>query len=201
MKNIILAILTLSVCTVVMAQDFDKSLASAKSSYSSGNLEDARYNLENALREVDAAIGREVMKVLPTTLGTLAYNVKDDNVSGMSASFAGLYVHRTYGTAEDKNANIDIVSDSPMLAGINAILAMPMVMNSGDGSQKVIKVQGYKSLLNRQADETGKVTGYDVQTPFGNSMLTLHYNGTITEAEIVKLANSIPLEKIIAIAQ
>jgi len=201
MKKIILSILTVSLCTAVTAQEFDKSLASAKSAYSSGNLEDARFNLEAALHEVDVAIGKEVMKVLPTTLGTLAYNTKDDNVTGMSSSFAGLFVHRTYGTAEDKKANIDVVSDSPMMAGINAILTMPMVMNSGDGNQKVIKVQGYKSLLSRQVDEAGKVTGYDVQTPFGNSMLTLHYNGNITEAEITKLANSIPLEKIIAIAQ
>lgn len=201
MKNIILSILMISLCTIVMAQEFDKSLASAKTAYSSGNLEDARFNLENALREVDIAIGKEVLKVLPTTVGTLTYNAKDDNVTGMSSSFAGLYVHRTYGTAEDKNANIDIVSDSPMLAGINAILSMPMVMNTGDGSQKVIKIQGYKTLLSKQSDENGKVTGYDVQTPFGNSMLTLHYTGTITEAEITKLANALPLEKIISIAQ
>ena len=201
MKNVILSILMLSLCTLVLAQEFDKNLASAKTAYNSGNLEDARFNLENALREVDIAIGKEVLKVLPTTLGTLAYNSKDDNVTGMSSSFAGLYVHRTYGLAEDKNANIDIISDSPMMAGINAILSMPMVMNTGDGSQKVIKVQGYKTLLTKQSDENGKVTGYDVQTPFGNSMLTLHYTGTITEAEITKLANSLPLEKIISIAQ
>jgi hypothetical protein len=201
MKNLILSILTLGLCTVVMAQEFDKSLASAKSAYSSGNLEDARFNLENALREVDVAIGKEVMKVLPTTLGTLPYNAKEDNVTGMSASFAGLYVHRTYGTAQDKNAYIDIVSDSPMMAGISAILSMPMIMNSGDNNQKVIKVQGYKTLLTKQADENGQVTGYDVQTPFGNSMLTLHYSGNITEAEITKLANSIPLEKIVSVAQ
>lgn len=201
MKNLILSILTLGLCTVVMAQEFDKSLASAKSAYSSGNLEDARFNLENALREVDVAIGKEVMKVLPTTLGTLAYNSKEDNVTGMSASFAGLYVHRTYGAAQDKNAYIDIVSDSPMMAGISAILSMPMIMNSGDNNQKVIKVQGYKTLLTKQADENGQVTGYDVQTPFGNSMLTLHYSGNITEAEITKLANSIPIEKIVSVAQ
>lgn len=201
MKNLILSILTLGLCTVVMAQEFDKSLASAKSAYSSGNLEDTRFNLENALREVDVAIGKEVMKVLPTTLGTLAFNSKEDNVTGMSASFAGLYVHRTYGTAQDKNAYIDIVSDSPMMAGISAILSMPMIMNSGDNNQKVIKVQGYKTLLTKQADENGQVTGYDVQTPFGNSMLTLHYSGNITEAEITKLANSIPLEKIVSVAQ
>lgn len=201
MKNILLSILTIGICSVVMAQEFDKSLASAKTSYSAGNLEDARFNLENALREIDVAIGKEVMKVLPTTLGTLAYNAKDDNVSGMSSSFAGLYVHRMYGNAETKNASIDVVSDSPMMAGINAIISMPMIMNSGDNAQKVIKVQGYKTLLTKQTGENGEVTGYDVQTPFGNSMLTLHYSGTITEAEIIKLANTIPLEKIIAIAQ
>ncbi|HEY3430598.1 MAG TPA: hypothetical protein VGK39_07980 [Cyclobacteriaceae bacterium] len=201
MKNIILLILTVSLCTVVMAQDFNKSLASAKSAYTAGNLEDARFNLENALREVDVAIGKEVMKVLPTSLGSLAYNSKDDNVSGMSSSFAGLYVHRTYGTAEDKNANIDIISDSPMLAGINALLAMPVMMNSGDNNQKVTKIQGYKTLLTKQVDENNQTTGYDVQTPFGNSMLTLHYTGNITEAEILKLANMIPIEKVIAIAQ
>lgn len=184
-----------------MAQEFDKNLASAKSAYSAGNLEDARFNLENALREVDIAIGKEVMKVLPTTMGGLAYNAKEDNVTGMSSSFAGLYVHRTYGNQEGKNAYVDVVSDSPIMAGINAILSMPMIMNSGDNNQKVIKVQGYKTLLTKQLDENGAINGYDVQTPFGNSMLTLHYSGSITETEIVKLANTIPIEKIISIAQ
>ena len=201
MKNLILSILTIGVCTVVMAQDFNASISGAKSAYTSGNLEDARFNLENALREVDIAIGKEVLKVMPTMLGTLAYNVKEDNVTGMSASFAGLYVHRTYGTTPEKRATIDIVSDSPIMAGINAILSMPMVMNTGDGSQKVIKVQGYKTLLTKQSDENSQTTGYDVQTPFGSSMLTLHYDGNISESEIVKLANTIPLEKIISIAQ
>jgi hypothetical protein len=184
-----------------MAQEFDKNLATAKSSYASGNLEDTRFNLENALREIDIAIGKEIMKVLPTTIGTLAYNAKEDNVTGMSASFAGLYVHRAYGTDPNKSANIDIVSDSPLMAGINAILSMPMIMNSADSHQKVIKVQGYKTLLTRQTNENGDTSGYDVQTPFGSSMLTLHYSGNISEADITKLANSIPLEKIIAIAQ
>jgi hypothetical protein len=201
MKNLILSILAIGVCTIVIAQDFDKSTASAKSAYAAGNLEDARFNLENALREVDAAIGREVMKVLPTTLGTLAYNTKEDNVTGASGGFAGLYVHRTYGTGENKNAYIDIISDSPMMAGISAILSMPAIMNNAESGQKVIKVQGYKTLLTKQTGENGETTGYDVQTPFGNSMLTLHYSGNISEAEITKLANALPIEKIVSIAQ
>jgi hypothetical protein len=203
MKNIFLCLMTIGLCVTMMAeaQEFDKSLASAKSAYNAGNLEDARFNLENALREIDAAIGREILKVLPASLGGLNSDSKNDQVTGMSGALTGgLYVHREYGTA-DKRAIVDIISDSPLMAGINAILSMPMIMNTGDSNQKVVKVHGYKSLLTREVDENNQTSGYQLQTPFGNSLLTLQHNGTITEADMLKLANSLPLEKIIALAQ
>lgn len=201
MKKNILSLILLSFSLFGFAQEFDKNIASARSAYSAGNLEDARFNLENALREVDIAIGKEIIKILPTTIGTLNYNSKEDDVTGASGSFVGLFVKRTYGKPDGVNASLEIISDSPIMAGINAILAMPMIMNSADGSQKVIKIQGYKTLLTKQTDENGQTSGYDVQTPFGNSMLTFHYSGNISEAEITKLANAIPLEKIISIAK
>jgi hypothetical protein len=201
MRNLFILLFILG-GSAAFSQDFNKSLASARTSYSSGNLEDARFNLENALREIEITIGKEILKVLPTTLGGMNYNVKEDNVSAMTGGLAGgLYVHRTFGNPAEKNASLDVISDSPLMAGVNAILSMPMVMNSGDSGQKVIKIQGYKSLLTRLADDTGQVTGYDVQTPFGNSMLTLHYAGNTTEAEVTQLANSLPLEKIIKLAK
>lgn len=203
MKNIFLCLMTIGLCVTMMAeaQEFDKSLASAKSAYNAGNLEDARFNLENALREIDAAIGREILKVLPASLGGLNSDSKNDQVTGMSGALTGgLYVHREYGTA-DKRAIVDIISDSPLMAGINAILSMPMIMNTGDSNQKVVKVHGYKSLLTREVDENNQTSGYQLQTPFGNSLLTLQHNGIITEADMLKLANSLPLEKIIALAQ
>ena len=184
------------------AQEFEKHLASARSAYNSGNLEDARFNLESALREIDIAIGKEIMKVLPAALGGMAANTKDDNVTGASGSMVGgLFVHRTYGKPTEKNISLDIISDSPLMAGVNAILSMPMIMNTNDGTQKVIKVQGYKTLLTKRTDENGKTVGYDVQTPFGSSMLTLNCHGITTEAEVTQLANAVPLEKVIKIAQ
>lgn len=203
MKNVFLCLITIGLCMTMMAeaQEFDKSLASAKSAYNSGDLEDARFNLENALREIDAAIGREILKVLPTSLGGLNSDSKNDQVTGMSGGLTGgLYVHREYGN-QNKSATVDIISDSPLMAGVNAILSMPMIMNSGDSNQKVVKVQGYKSLLTREVDENNQTSGYQLQTPFGSSLLTLDYNGAISEADLLKVANSLPLEKIIALAQ
>ena len=48
------------------AQDFDKNLATARTSYSSGDLENARFAMESMLRDLDMAIGKEILKLLPT---------------------------------------------------------------------------------------------------------------------------------------
>ncbi len=198
----ILTLLMAAYALTLQAQQADKHLAEARAAYNAGNLDDARLSLENALREIDMAIGKEILKALPATLGGMIAISEQDNVTGTSAAvIGGLYVHRRYGKAEEKNITLDIVSDSLLMGAVNAILSMPFAMNAGDGSQKVIKVHGYKTLLTKRTDENGKTTGYDVQTPFGNSLLTLNCNGITTEAEATQIANALPLEQIIKLAQ
>lgn len=204
MKNIFFSLITIGLCMTMIAeaQEFEKSLASAKTAYSSGNLEDARFNLENALREVDAAIGREILKILPPTLGGMSSDTKNDQVTGMSGGMTGgLYVQRMYGIQQDKNVTLDIISDSPLIMGVNAILTMPAIMNTGDSNQKVVKVQGYKALLTHETDENEQTSGYLLQLPFANSLLSLDYSGNLSEAEMLKLAEAIPLEKIVKLTQ
>lgn len=198
MKNII-TLIALGLSISSMAQDFDKNLATAKSSYAAGNLENARFALEQALHELDVVIGKEILKQLPTQLGNLTYNEKDDNVTGGSGMGGGLFVHRSYGADLDA-AKIDIINNSPLINSINAMLAIPFMGNSGDGSQKVVKVQGYKSMLNKnENEETGKI-GYTLQIPMNNTLFTIEMGDT-NENEIQSLANAIPLSKIAQMAQ
>ena len=69
-----------------------------------------------------------------------------------------------------------------------------------DENQKVVKVQGYKSILNKQVNtETGK-TNYELQIPMNNTLLTLKMDDT-TERDITAAANNIQLAKIVQIAQ
>lgn len=198
MKNIIILVL-LAFSTVVSAQEFDKNIASAKSAYSSGDLENSRFALEQALHDLDVVIGKEILKLLPTKLGALSYNEKEDNVTGGSGVASGLFVHRSFG-ADLNSAKIDIINNSPLITSINAILAIPFIGNSGDGTQKVVKVQGYKAVLNKNAnEETGK-TGYTLQVPLNNTLFTLEMDDT-NENEIQAFANSVPLSKIAQMAQ
>ncbi len=198
MKNISIIIL-LAFSASAYAQDFDKNLASAKSAYATGDLENTRFALEQALHELDVVIGKEILKQLPTKLGTVAFNEKEDNVTGGSGMGTGLFVHRTYGEYP-KSSKIDVINNSPLITSLNAMLAMPFIGNSADGTQKVVKVQGYKSVLNKNVnEETGK-TGYTLQIPMNNTLFTLEMDDT-NEGEIQSLANTIPLSKIAQMAQ
>ncbi|TXI69713.1 MAG: hypothetical protein E6Q41_02215 [Cyclobacteriaceae bacterium] len=183
----------------VLAQEFDKNVSTARSAYASGNLQDSRFAMEQMLRDLDMAIGKEVLKLLPVKVGALAVNEKEDNVTG-SGAYVGLYVNRHYGT-DPKRASIEIINNSPLITSLNAVLNMPVIGGMmRDENQKIIRVQGYKSILNKQVNtDTGK-TNYELQIPMNNTLLTLKMDDT-TESEITSAANAIPLAKIVQIAQ
>lgn len=199
MKISKLAIAIVLSSQVVMAQEFDKNISTARSAYASGNLQDSRFAMEQMLRDLDMAIGKEILKLLPVKVGSLAVNEKEDNVTG-SGGYVGLYVNRHYG-ADPKRASIEIINNSPLITSLNAVLSMPVIGGMmRDENQKIIRVQGYKSILNKNANtETGK-TNYELQIPMNNTLLTLKMDDT-TESEITAAANAIPLAKIVQMAQ
>ena len=197
MRNIF-TIIAFAYAITSFGQDFNAHVAEAKSSYSSGDLENTRFNLEQALQELDIIIGKEILKQLPTQLGSLKFNEADDNVTSGSGMGTGLFVHRSYGV-EMNTGRIDVINNSPLIASLNAMLSIPFVGNSGDGTQKVIKVQGYKAVMNKNANEqTGKV-GYTIQIPVNNTLYTVEMDET-SESEIQSIANSIPIAKITQMA-
>jgi hypothetical protein len=154
--------------------------------------------MEQMMRNLDAAIGKEILKVLPEKLDAMNANMKEDNVTG-TGNVTGLYVHRTYGTGQ-KQANIDIVNNSPLIGSLTTLLSMPFIGAGKDSNQKIVKVQGYKAILTKNENsETGK-TGYDLQVPMNNTLLTLAM-GEAAEADVLRLANTIPLAKIAQMAQ
>ena len=195
----LLYLLLAATSVAAYAQDFDKQMATARTAHASGDLENSRFALEQALHELDVVIGKKILELLPTKLGSLAYNEKDDNVTGGSGVASGLFVHRSYGNPENAAA-LDIINNSPLITSLNAILSIPFVGNSADGSQKVVKVQGYKAVLNKKENEATGKTGYTLQVPLNNTLFTLDMDNT-SEQEIQTIAHGIPLSKISQMAQ
>ncbi|RAW03261.1 hypothetical protein [Pseudochryseolinea flava] len=197
MKNIFL-IITLLTAVSATAQDFNKDLASARTAYNAGNLEDARFAMQQMLTDIDLLVGKEILKILPTKMDMRASNPKADNVTA-NTGLTGVLIHRDYGTA-DKTANIEIMGNSPLVASINAILSIPFVGNSSDGTQKIIKVQGYKAVLQKTEDTETNKTDYTLQLPLNSTLITFTAKD-ISEADMVKLANTIPVTEIAKMVQ
>lgn len=198
MKKTLIIIFLLMLPGVLWAQDFNKNLATARSSYAAGKLEDSRFAMEQMLQELDITIGKEVLKLLPTKMESMNMKNGGDNVAGTNG-FLGVIIHREY-SAGDKNAAIDMITNSPLIASINAILSVPFVGNSADGSQKRVKVQGYKALLQKNMDSGTQQVSYELQLPFSSTLLTFKVNGT-DEAQVLKLAESIPISQIAKMLQ
>jgi hypothetical protein len=198
MKNIFFIFLLTMGSIAVSAQDFNKSIASAKGSYSSGDLENARFAMQQMITDLDMLIGKEILKLLPAKMDVLASNVKADNVTA-NTGLAGVVVHREYGSAE-KIYNIDIMGNSPMVASINAILSLPFIGNSGDGTQKVVKIAGYKSMLQKSTDSETNKTDFTIQIPLNSTLLTFTVPDS-NEADVLKMANTIPVQEIAKMVQ
>lgn len=200
MKNLISLLSIILFTSNAFAQDFNKNLTEARTAYAAGNLSNSRFAMEQMLHTLDAAIGKDILKLLPTKMDALAANLKADNTTGTSTNGGmGLFVQRTYGTAS-KTASIDIINNSPLINSLNALLALPFIGKGGDGNQKVVKVQGYKGVLYKnQNTETNKID-YDLQIPLQNTLVTFKI-GDAQEADVLRLANTIPLEKIAQMAQ
>lgn len=177
------------------AQEFNKQLAAARTAYSAGKLEDARFAMQQMLQELDMLTGKEVLKLLPAKMQEQSAVSAKDNVSGASG-FAGVIVHREYGAA-DKKVELEIITNSPLIATLNSLLSLPILGTSGDN--KVIKVGGYKALVQKSTGENDKAT-YEIQLPLNSSLITLRAPG-YTEDQVIKMMNTLAVGDIARVIQ
>ena len=197
MKRYTILMLLFFLAVAATAQDFSKDLADAKSSYSAGKLADAHFSLEQAIQEIDMVVGKEVLKLLPESMNGENAASGNDQVTA-NVGFVGATIHRAYG---DSGSQVEIISNSPLIATLNTFLNMPLVGGlMRNSTTKVIKVQGYKSRLEKQGDNANGKPNYQLQIPFKSALVSITANG-MDENNIISFANSIALDKIAALIQ
>ena len=191
-----MAILLAGVTLPVFGQDVAGNLEQARNAYSKGDLHDSRDALRQALSEVDQQLGKEILAMLPASLGELPYIEDEDQVMSNAGGITGMHLNRSY-RDEHRSIDLELIDDSPLLATINRLLTLPSFLGVGDPNQKRIKIHGYKALLERQADDSTGVVSYTIQVPFNRSLFTFRSRGFEGENEVTGMAASLPLEAIV----
>lgn len=206
MKKIFFVLTSLiTAATVFAQQDFTKHLAEARTAYAAGKLDDSRFAMQQMLQELDIITGKEVLKLLPAKMGNESVRANSDNVTGTSG-FVGVLIHREYGaplknTAADsliKTVSLEIISNSPLIGTINALLSLPLGIGSSP-DQKIIKINGYKAIVQKVSGDDEQKE-FEVQLPLNNSLVTLKAPG-YTQEEVIKMANTLPVAEIAKMLQ
>lgn len=192
-KIALLFVITALCSLGVQAQQVDQALNEARGHYQRGDLEEARFALQQAMNELDQAIGQEILAMLPQRMGTLSVLEQDEVIGSAAILMVGLHVSRSWGGNDNQQIDLQLIADSPLLTGINAILALPMI--GSDPNQKRVRISGYRGLLQREQGSDGNVR-WDLQVPIGSSLLSMNFNGITEERTVVEMANTLPLERI-----
>lgn len=199
MNKIIILILTISVTGNVLAQGFAKAMITAKTEYNAGKLEEAHFALMQAMQEIDLIVGKEVLKLLPEKMDSLAINTKADNVTS-NAGFIGCTIHRSYGMFA-KKAEITIISNSPMVSMLNTFLNSPILGGMmADANTKIVRIQGYKGRLEKSPGSSEGKNDFELQLPLGSASITFKVDDC-TETEIMTLSEKIPMQPIAKLIQ
>ncbi|PWJ44047.1 hypothetical protein [Sediminitomix flava] len=170
----------------------DVYLKTASSKYSEKDIEGCRFELQNALIDVDVKIGKMVLDMLPDELAGLKVVEGQDEHVATTAGFAGVYVTRTYASPDNsKVIELSLMDDSPMMAMVSSFLSNPLL--SGMSGQKSIKIDGYKGMY--QVEEGSTPSATDINIPNNQSLFSMHFVN-FSEREVNDAANQVPVGKI-----
>ncbi|MEP6683758.1 MAG: hypothetical protein ABJA35_10880 [Parafilimonas sp.] len=193
----LIILISMFITTAVFSQNFTTDIATAKTSYSSGNLEDAHFALQQAMQEIDIIIGKQVISLLPANMGNFVANTKDDNVMS-NVGFMGSTIHRTWG--QNDSVDVSIIGNSPLITTLNVFLNTPLLGGMmSNGNNKIIKIQGYKGQLTKSDEGNGQFN-YTIQIPLASSLVTFTAKNT-TDTQITTWANTLPLQQIAKLLQ
>lgn len=167
-------------------------LDEADKAYNSGNYEEARFALQQSLVELDKVVGEAIIKLLPNEVSGVPAEADSDQMHGGAAGISGVYVSRYYAKAE-QTVNLEIITNSPFLAMVNAAITNPLLASMSGGNQKIVKIGGYKSLVEKS--EGSDVESYDIKIPINDSMIILECRG-FSQNESIAIGNSLNIKEI-----
>ena len=193
-----LLVLAILITSASLAQDVKKNITIAQASYQAGKLQDTHFALQQIMQDLDITMGKEIIKLLPATLDTLAAVTGMEQVTG-NCNYAGVTIQKVYGKGQQR-AEIQILLNSPLQTSLNAYISSPLMGGMGDPNSKIVKVSGYKAKLTRETGNSDAASNYRIEIPLNNAIVSMSINNG-QEAAILNWANNLPLTKMAALIQ
>ena len=199
--KVIVLVLSLSLMfpLAVMADDTLDAIEQGLAFYKKGKFSKAIGELEFALAQLRQKKGEAIEAILPDAPEGWVINKNNSGSSGGGGMFGGgVSVSRAYRQQSGRGqATIEIMSDSPLMQGMAAMLQNPMFAQGQKGT-KLIRFQGEKALLTSQRDDRA-----ELQMLINNKMLfKVSVRKVKDAAEVAKqFGKLVDLDKLAAFAK
>ncbi len=178
---------------VTTPPNVNENLASAETSFKSGNYGEARYAVQQAMLGVEMEIGQQILKNLPETVAGLKKDEKSDQVTSTGWGWVGLTIQREYEEG-DKQMTVTIANNSGWMQAINLYFNNAGYAQTTGGEQawKQTKVKGYRAVI-----EYDDNSGYKLSIPLGQtSLIILEGVNFATEQDMMNAANTFDIDGI-----
>lgn len=180
------------------ADEVTDQITEGLSLYKSGKLSQAAAELELAVQQIKSKQSGEVVRVLPAALAGWKEQAAESSGGGMGV-LSGASASKRYtkdgaskqdgDASEAPEVRIEILSDSPMLAGMLAMFSNPMILASQGG--RLVKVKGYKALVKTDGDSPSLQI-----VVAAKALVTVNGSGGATESDVIAYANAIDITQL-----
>jgi hypothetical protein len=186
MKAVKTALIILGICLLLpvgaFADDTSDAIEQGLSFYKKGKINKAIGELDFALAQLRQKKAEALYSVLPKAPDGWKANKDKNTTAGAGILGGGISATRTYRQTKGRGqVEIQIMSDSPMLASMAAMLQNPAFVQANQGA-KLIRFQGTKAVLTSKTDKRA-----ELQTMINNKMLfKVTVNRVAGAAEVAK---------------
>ncbi|XOV92174.1 MAG: hypothetical protein ACFHWX_18435 [Bacteroidota bacterium] len=170
------------------------TLDHANSAFNIRKYSSARYDIQQALVEIEIQMGHMVLDDMPKEVRNQLHDQEEDLVISTGAGFIGLEISRQYPSSAG-NVTASIANNAMMFAPYNMALSNP-TMTSQNENMKAVTVNGKRGIL--ELDENDD--SFKLVIPFGQaSFFLLECEPCQNESEVKEAAARFDLDSYLRI--
>jgi len=206
MKTVFLILVSLIISHHVISQSQAETFITEAQGYlAQKNYKQAQLSLQDAINDINTMLAQQISQSFPAEINGLKAtedNTNSSNTAAMGMMGGGMAISKTYQhpTKKENSAEINIISNSPMMSMMNMYMNNPAVMGQGYKSIRVGTRRGIlKSEMQDAYDDNGgskQIRSTELQIPLTQTLITINLKGFASEADELAFAAKLDMEKL-----
>lgn len=204
MKNVsivlILSFLSYNVFSQSQAETF---ITEAQTYLTAKDYRNAILSLQDAINDLNNLVAAQIAESLPTEInGLKADDAGSVNTAAMGFLGGGMQIMKSYHhpSKPENEAEVQIISNSPMMASMSMFLNNPGMMGQGAKSCRIGSRRAVmKTEMQDYYDDNGgskQIRVTEIQIPLTQTLITVNARGFASEADELAFVNKLDVEKL-----